>query len=361
MDKPVVSVMIPVYDADDSLLERALSSVFNQTLADWELVVVDDGSKNGCVERIPAKYLTDKRVRIVRQENQGLIGALNTGISESQGEYFYIIAQDDYMHLQTLEYCVKTLEQEGADLCVFSGYRQTKPDVPAYCDLGEFGNIPRQVLSVGDMHGANAARYGECFRRLNGDAWGHFARTSLVKEVHKIWPIYESNARLHLMMRMARKWVDSTASLYYYNASNPASLSKRPINAQLVKRASLDFEALCEIYKNERNDQTSLPMWEGVDKWCILRGAKILVNTFRRCNGKSDTPANRECLAAIAQMLMVIKARGALPIRKINLRLYLIYRWIMFRYGKPEYQRITEGLLSGHFFDGLEYRNDHVI
>ena len=146
-----VSIVMPVYNAPEALLARTLDSVFNQTASDWELIMVDDGSTNGCIERLPAKYRTDKRVKVIRQKNQGIEGALNTGIDAAEGEFFYIIAQDDYMHLQTLEYCIRTLEREAADLCVFGGFRQLEPVVPEHVDLGDMAKIPCQVFSPQDM------------------------------------------------------------------------------------------------------------------------------------------------------------------------------------------------------------------
>ena len=355
-----VSIVMPVYNATDALLARSLGSVFRQTENDWELVIIDDGSTNGCIERIPKKYRTDRRVRIVRQQNKGLDGALDTGINEVQGEYFYIIAQDDYMHLQTLEYCIKTLEREGADLCVFGGFRQLEPVVPEHVDLGDMAKIPCTVLSSRDMYD-RPEEYVRILPHLNTDAWGHFVRTELVKKVHKLWPVYESSTRLHLMMRLARKWIASDAELYYYNASNPSSLSRKPITSRYVTRSAMDFLELCSIYQQEKSDKRASAVWNTVVKWFILRGTKILVNSFRRHNKKCDANLNRECLTTIAQMLKMLKSMGALPLRRINFRMYLIYRWIMLRYGsrvKPG--SIVQMSKAAQFNDFLQ-NNNYVV
>ena len=327
-----VSIVMPVYNAPDDLLARTLSSVFGQTERDWELIMVDDGSTNGCIEHLPEKYRTDKRVKVIRQPNQGIEGALNTGINAAQGEFFYIVAQDDYLHLQTLECCLETLAREEADFCVFGGSRQSEPVVPEFCDLGDMNKIPCTVLSLKDMYD-RPEEYARVLPHLNTDAWGHFVRTALVKRVHALWPIYESYTRLHLMMHLARKWVTSAAELYYYNSSNPASLSRKPITARYVERSAMDFEELCAVYAQERGDRQASQVWRTVRKWFILRGVKILVNTFRRRNKKCDRATNRDCLKAIAKMLKTLKAQGNLPMRQINFRLYLIYSWIILRYG----------------------------
>lgn len=353
-----VSIVMPVYNAPDALLARTLGSVFNQTERDWELIMVDDGSTNGCIERLPEKYRTDKRVKVIRQPNQGIEGALNTGINAAEGEFFYIIAQDDYMHLQTLEYCLATLEREGADFCVFNGCRQYDPVVPEHVDLGDMAKIPCTVLSLQDMYDRPEA-YARILPPLNTDAWGHFVRTSLVKEVHKLWPIYESYTRLHLMMHLARKWVTSAAELYYYNSSNPASLSRKPITARYVERSAMDFEELFAVYAKERGDRRASLVWATVQKWFILRGVKILVNTFRRHNKKCDRATNRNCLKAIAGMLKTLKAQGNLPMRKINFRLYLIYTWIILRYGR-QVAKVEQDAKSRKIEDFIR-NNNYVV
>ena len=75
IDVPKVSVVIPVYNADDVLLDRALGSIFAQTEQSFEIVLVDDGSQNGCTQRIAAKFRNDCRLVIIRQENKGVEGA----------------------------------------------------------------------------------------------------------------------------------------------------------------------------------------------------------------------------------------------------------------------------------------------
>lgn len=89
---PRVSVIIPSYNRADMVMD-AVDSVLRQTFADWELIVVDDGSQDNTREVIAA--VRDERVRYIYQDNQGLPGARNSGIRAARGEYVAFLDSDD--------------------------------------------------------------------------------------------------------------------------------------------------------------------------------------------------------------------------------------------------------------------------
>ncbi|HWA31637.1 MAG TPA: glycosyltransferase family A protein [Rhizomicrobium sp.] len=100
---PVFSVIVPVYNRAH-LLERALASVFDQSLQDFEIVVVDDGSSDDPQSVVEA--IGDSRIRFVRQENRGGGAARNTGIDMARGRYIAFLDSDDRFlphHLITMK------------------------------------------------------------------------------------------------------------------------------------------------------------------------------------------------------------------------------------------------------------------
>lgn len=103
-----VSVVIPAYNQAE-YIPQAIESVLNQSLNDWELIIVDDGSQDATAE-VVARY-KDKRIRYVFQENKGLPGARNTGIRETTGEYLAFLDADDYFHGDKLAEQVAHLER----------------------------------------------------------------------------------------------------------------------------------------------------------------------------------------------------------------------------------------------------------
>lgn len=101
---PRVSVIIPAYN-QAKFVGQAVRSVLEQTVTDWELIVVDDGSTDQTIEALSA--YSDPRIRIVRQENGGLPEARNTGIGLSRGEYLTFLDADDAFLPHKLELHLK--------------------------------------------------------------------------------------------------------------------------------------------------------------------------------------------------------------------------------------------------------------
>ncbi len=89
---PTVSVVMPVYNVE-RYVTQAIRSVLDQTFADFELIVVDDGGSDDSVALCRA--IADRRIRIVHQANRGLAGARNTGIAAARGEFIALLDADD--------------------------------------------------------------------------------------------------------------------------------------------------------------------------------------------------------------------------------------------------------------------------
>ncbi|MBV9925974.1 MAG: glycosyltransferase [Acidobacteria bacterium] len=109
MSNPTVSVIMPVYNGEN-YLRSAVESVLAQTFRDFEVVVVDDGSKDSTPE-IAQSY--GDPVRYVRQENAGVAAAVNRGIREARGRYFAWLSHDDLYAPEKLEKQLRALESSG--------------------------------------------------------------------------------------------------------------------------------------------------------------------------------------------------------------------------------------------------------
>jgi glycosyltransferase involved in cell wall biosynthesis len=97
--RPLVSVVIPTYN-QPAFLHEALRSVFAQTLRDYEVVVVNDGSTDDTAAQLE-QYAG--RIRVFTQENQGIGCARNRGMDEARGRYIAFLDHDDLWHPQKLE------------------------------------------------------------------------------------------------------------------------------------------------------------------------------------------------------------------------------------------------------------------
>ena len=98
---PTISVIIPTYNRA-SLLKEALDSVLAQTYTDYEVIVIDDGSTDNTEEMMQA-FLTDSRIRYIKQSNAGVSAARNHGIFEARGEWIAFLDSDDLWFPEKLE------------------------------------------------------------------------------------------------------------------------------------------------------------------------------------------------------------------------------------------------------------------
>lgn len=118
MNEPLVSVVIPVYNAE-RFVDRAIHSILNQTYTNFELILVDDGSEDSSLPVIGK--IGDERIKLlVNNHNDGIAVATNKGISVSKGKYIALLDDDDEAVENRLELQVRYLE-EHSDIDVLGG------------------------------------------------------------------------------------------------------------------------------------------------------------------------------------------------------------------------------------------------
>lgn len=120
MEQPLISVIIPVYNAAP-YLSKCIESIMRQTYTDWELILVDDGSRDNSYDICRNYAEQDTRVRAIHQDNAGVSAARNVGLQEATGEYICFIDSDDYVLDNYLEVLLAEMSTHEADI-VFCGY-----------------------------------------------------------------------------------------------------------------------------------------------------------------------------------------------------------------------------------------------
>jgi len=105
---PFFSVIIPTYNRA-YMLPKAIESVITQTFTDWELIIVDDGSKDSTKELVESYIAKDKRIKYIYQENAERSAARNNGINHASGEYICFLDSDDYYLPQKLQSHYETI------------------------------------------------------------------------------------------------------------------------------------------------------------------------------------------------------------------------------------------------------------
>lgn len=100
----MISIIIPIYKAE-RYLSKCVDSILAQTYADWELLLVDDGSPDNSGELCDEYAAKDKRIKVFHKENGGVSSARNLGLEMMAGEWVTFVDADDWIASDTLERC----------------------------------------------------------------------------------------------------------------------------------------------------------------------------------------------------------------------------------------------------------------
>ncbi|RZF59441.1 glycosyltransferase family 2 protein [Sphingobacterium corticibacterium] len=116
MKQPKVSVIMPVYNTE-KYVKEAIQSILDQTLMDFELIVINDGSTDNSLHLV--KTIPDSRIRVLSQENAGQGAARNHGLQYARGEYIYFMDSDDILDREALRECFQICEEQHVDFVFF--------------------------------------------------------------------------------------------------------------------------------------------------------------------------------------------------------------------------------------------------
>ena len=118
---PRVSIVVPVYNAEKTL-ERCLDSLARQTLKDFEVLLINDGSRDSSLAICEDYQKRDDRFRVFSQENQGPSTARNAGIDRAAGQYIYFVDADDFIEDDAIARLYEAAASSGADLTICGFY-----------------------------------------------------------------------------------------------------------------------------------------------------------------------------------------------------------------------------------------------
>lgn len=119
--KPRISVLLPVYNAEQ-YLKQAVDSILEQTYENFEIIAIDDGSKDASGRLLDEYAALDSRVRVIHQENKGLVATLNRAIDLAQGEFLARQDGDDVSFTRRFEQQVAVLDTEPSVVLVSGGF-----------------------------------------------------------------------------------------------------------------------------------------------------------------------------------------------------------------------------------------------
>jgi len=166
---PVFSVLVPTYN-HAKFLSVALDSLLGQTFANWEAVVVNDGSTDATEQILEAYSKRDSRIKVIHQINGGTAAALNTALENAQGEWFCWLSSDDWFLPDKLETYLTAMQEVKearffyTDHAVFYENSQTQEDIPSLSLDLKFQTI--QLLQCNNIAGNSVCFHRSVFEEL---------------------------------------------------------------------------------------------------------------------------------------------------------------------------------------------------
>ena len=127
---PKVSIVIPVYHVEQ-YIDRCIQSVLNQTLQDFEIILVDDGSPDNCPKICDKYAASDPRIKVVHKANAGLGMACNSGIEVATGKYIAFLDSDDWIDSAMYYTMCSIADSQNADI-IFTGLRRVNEKGESY-------------------------------------------------------------------------------------------------------------------------------------------------------------------------------------------------------------------------------------
>ena len=114
---PLVSIIIPIYKVEP-YLRRCLDSIVNQTYTNLEIILVDDGSPDGCPQICDEYAAKDNRIVVIHKENGGLSDARNAGLDICKGEYISFVDSDDWVDEKYIDILIRLAVETNADIAI---------------------------------------------------------------------------------------------------------------------------------------------------------------------------------------------------------------------------------------------------
>lgn len=126
MSKPAISVIIPVYNAQDGI-KRCVDSLLNQSFKNFEIILLNDGSKDNSLNILKEYELKYSFVRVIDKQNEGVAVTRNKGILLAEGEYIMFMDNDDFVDSDYIETFYQAIHEKNLDL-VIGGYKRVNQD-----------------------------------------------------------------------------------------------------------------------------------------------------------------------------------------------------------------------------------------
>jgi glycosyltransferase involved in cell wall biosynthesis len=240
MEQQKISVIIPVYKVE-AYLEKCVMSVLCQTYQCLEIILVDDGSPDGCPALCDELAQRDGRIQVIHKENGGLSSARNAGIEAATGDYLFLLDSDDYIVPEALEKLYRALTENGADMSLCDYARVDEQG--QWLDQDEL--IPGQVLSQAQALALLAPQNG--WWRYSVACCKLYRRQIFDTLRFPVGKIHEDEFVMHHVFGQCQRVAAVPERLYMY-VQRPGSIMAAKVTVKKLDAVEAFFER-CDFYK----------------------------------------------------------------------------------------------------------------
>lgn len=216
MEDVLISIIVPVYKVE-KYLAQCVNSILNQTLVDFELILVDDGSPDSCPQICDVYARTDHRVKVIHKSNGGLSDARNAGIDIAQGKYIAFVDSDDLISHDMYERLYNNIIKYDADLAMCSSEHIDE-------SISELKSPENGEITVFEDDKILKSLFE---KKLNNFVWNKLYKHELFKEIrYPVGKIYEDLFTTYKILSLCGTVVYDSSKLYGYRVREDSIMGK---------------------------------------------------------------------------------------------------------------------------------------
>ena len=247
---PTVSIIIPVYNAE-LYIRRCVESILGQEYTDFELLLIDDGSRDGSGAICDEYGEKDARVRVIHKGNGGVSAARNLAIDNARGTYLQFVDSDDWITPDATKLLVRTAEEEDCDLVIADFYRVAGERVSPKGDIEEDGVLTKEQFAAHMMENPADFYYGVL--------WNKLYRRNIIQE-HRLRMNTDISWCEDFMfnleyIRYAEKFRALRAPIYYYVKRKGSLVSQGNSLAKTIQMKLTVFEYYHSFYREVLDEE----------------------------------------------------------------------------------------------------------
>ena len=172
---PSVSIIVPVYNAHKTIA-RCIESIINQEFQDFELLLVNDGSKDDSGQICDSYAAQDKRIRVIHKDNSGVSDSRNMALDLAKGKYIQFLDSDDWITTDATNLFFRAAEDHHCDMVISDFYRVVGQRVSHKGDIDDDAVMTREDYAAHMMENPADFYYGVL--------WNKFFRREIIEQYH---------------------------------------------------------------------------------------------------------------------------------------------------------------------------------